>query len=207
MPSAREKDVPEGAPLRRIGVFGGSFDPIHIGHLAIAQEALWQCGLDIVLFMVTAHPPHKKEPNAPVRDRLQMVEVAIKGEPHFRVSRMEIERGGASYTAETLKQLGELYPEASFFLIVGADSAMDFSSWKNPEAVIEMANVVIAPRPGFDLSQMEPSLRAKSQVFQSPTIELSSTMIRKRLREGRPVRFLVPEIVERYIRECGLYSD
>ena len=207
MPSTREKDISEDAALKRIGVFGGSFDPIHIGHLAIAQEALWQCELDIVLFMVTARPPHKKEPVAPVRDRLRMVGSAIEGEPHFRVSQMEIERGGASYTAETLKQLGELYPEASFYLIVGADSAVDFSSWKNPEAVIAMANIVVAPRPGFDLSRMEPSLKGKARVFESPTIELSSTMIRNRLREGRPIRFLVPETVERYIRERGLYSD
>ncbi len=207
MPSTREKDISEDAALKRIGDFGGSFDPVHIGHLAIAREALSQCELDIVLFMVTAHPPHKKEPDAPVEDRLRMVESAIEGEPHFRASRMEIERGGASYTAATLEQLGKLYPEAAFYLIVGADSAVDFSSWKNPEAVIAMANIVIAPRPGFDLSQMEPSLKGKARVFESPTIELSSTMIRNRLREGRPIRSLVPETVERYIRERGLYSD
>jgi nicotinate-nucleotide adenylyltransferase len=92
-------------------------------------------------------------------------------------------------------------------VIVGADSAIDFSSWKNPNAVIEMANVVIAPRPGFNLSKMEPRLQGKAQVFQSPTLELSSTMIRSRLHEGGPVRFLLPEAVERYIREHGLYSD
>jgi len=193
--------------LKRIGVFGGSFDPIHIGHLAIAQEALWQCELDIVLFMVAAIPPHKRAPEVSAEHRLRMVELAIEGEPAFRPSRIEMERGGASYTAETLAELHRTYPEATLFLIVGADSAIDFSCWKDPNAVIEMANVVIAPRPGFNLSKMEPRLQGKAQVFQSPTLELSSTMIRDRLREGRPVRFLVPETVEQYIRKHGLYCD
>jgi len=196
----------EKPAAKRIGVFGGSFDPIHIGHLAIAQEALWQCELSEVLFVVTAHPPHKKEPAAPVEDRLRMVELAIEGEPAFRASRMEIDRGGASYTLDTLTQLRRENPDTSLFLIVGADSAIDFSSWKEPDAVIEMANVAIAPRPGFDLSKMEPRLQGKAQVFHSPTLELSSTMIRERLRERRPIRFLVPEAVERYIRERGLYA-
>lgn len=197
----------ENTKLKRIGVFGGSFDPIHIGHLAIAQEALWQCNLDRVLFMVAAVPPHKKAPEASVEHRLKMVELAVEAEPAFLPSRIEIDRGGASYTAETLEELHRTYPDATFYLIVGADSAIDFSSWKDPNAVIEMANVVIAPRPGFNLSQMEPRLQGKAQVFQSPILELSSTMIRKRVHEKKPFKFLVPEIVERYIREHSLYSD
>ncbi len=192
--------------LKKIGVFGGSFDPIHIGHLAIAQEARWQFGLDVVLFMVTAHPPHKKEPEAPVEHRLKMVESAIEDEPYFESSRIEIERGGDSYTAETLRQLRKMYPQASLYLIVGSDSAIDFSTWKNPEEVIEMANVVIASRPGFDLSLMEPRLKGKAEISRFPALELSSTTIRERLRSGRPIRFLVPEVVERYICEHGLYS-
>jgi nicotinate-nucleotide adenylyltransferase len=192
--------------LKKIGVFGGSFDPIHIGHLAIAQEARWQFELDVVLFMVTAHPPHKKEPEAPVEHRLRMVESAIEDEPYFEPSRIEIERGGDSYTAETLRQLRKMYPQASLYLIVGSDSAIDFSTWKNPEEVIEMANVVIASRPGFDLSLMEPRLKGKADISRFPALELSSTTIRERLRSGRPIRFLVPEVVERYIREHGLYS-
>jgi len=203
----RDGDAAAPKKSRRIGVFGGSFDPIHIGHLAIAQEALWQCDLDIVLFIVTAHPPHKKKPEASVEHRLKMVEIAIGDEPDFHPSLIEIERGGASYTAETLNQLRHMYPEAAFYLIVGADSAIDFSTWKDPESVIEMAKIVVAPRPGFDLSQMEPKLRGKAEVFKCPTLELSSTMIRRRLNDGQPIRFLVPKSVERYIREHGLYSN
>jgi len=210
--SGTEKNMEQasGSPRpdqpRKIGVFGGSFDPIHIGHLAIAQEARWQFGLDVVLFMVTAHPPHKKEPEAPVEHRLRMVESAIENEPYFEPSRIEIERGGDSYTAETLRQLRRIYPQASLYLIVGSDSAIDFSTWKNPEEVIEMANVVIASRPGFDLSRMEPRLKGKAEISRFPALELSSTTIRERLRSGRPIRFLVPEVVERYICEHGLYS-
>ncbi len=204
--SAGKREPSEKGPPERIGVFGGSFDPIHIGHLAIAHEALRQCDLDVVLFIVTALPPHKKEPEAAVEHRLRMVEMAIEAEPRFRASRIEIERGGASYTAETLNQLRRTYSESSFYLIVGADSAIDFSMWKDPDSVIEMSRVVVAPRPGFDLSQIEPRLRGRAQVFQAPMIDLSSTMIRDRLRDGQPIEFLVPDAVERYIREHGLYS-
>jgi nicotinate-nucleotide adenylyltransferase len=193
--------------VKRLGILGGSFDPIHLGHLMIAQEALWQCKLDAILFVVTANPPHKRAPEADVEDRFRMVELAVSGEPAFEPSRIEIERGGESYTAETLRELRRIYPNASFCLIVGADSVLDFSVWKEPEAVIDMAQVAVAPRPGFDLSKMEPRLQGKTVVFQSPTLALSSTMIRKRLHEGKPVRFLVPDVVEKYIRERGLYSD
>lgn len=190
---------------RRIGVFGGSFDPIHTGHLEISREAFRQCRLDMVLFVVAAIPPHKKAPKIPVERRLEMVELAIANEPGFHASRIEIERGGPSYTAETLRELRGEYAEASFFLIVGADSAIDFSSWKNPQAVIEMSNIVVAPRPGFDSSTMEPRLRSKSIILESPELDISSTTIRKRLREGKSIEALVPPSVEEYIRARGLY--
>ncbi len=197
---ARRQSAPE-----RIGVFGGSFDPIHIGHLEISREALRQCKLDMVLFVVAAIPPHKKTPEVPVARRLEMVELAIADEPDFHASRIEIQRGGPSYTAETLRELRGGYAEASFFLIVGADSAIDFSLWKSPDVVIEMANVVIAPRPGFDPSTMEPRLRSKALVLESPELDISSTVIRKRLREGKSIEALVPAVVDRYIRAHDLY--
>lgn len=191
----------------KIGVFGGSFNPIHMGHLIIAEEARWQCDLETVLFIVTAHPPHKKEPRVDAESRFKMVEMAIDNEPDFRPSRIEIDRGGNSYTEETLKELQAAYPGADLYLIVGADSVLDFSAWKNPEAVIDMSHVVVVPRPGFDLSQMEPSLRAKVRVLEGPAVEISSTMIRQRLRENKTVRFLIPDKVERYIQEQRLYRD
>lgn len=191
----------------RLGILGGSFDPIHIGHLVIAEEARWQCDLETVLFVVTARPPHKKRPEASPDDRFKMVEMAIDGEPGFRPSSIEIERGGNSYTEDTLRELQRLHPDAVLYLIVGSDSVLEFSEWRNPEAVIEMAELIVAPRPGFDLSQVEPRLREKIHTLQSPALPFSSTFIRKRLREGRPIRFLVPEAIERFIRDRRLYSD
>jgi nicotinate-nucleotide adenylyltransferase len=135
-----------------------------------------------------------------------MVEMATGAISGFRPSRIEIERGGNSYTAETLKELRRVHPDAAMHLIVGSDSVIDFSDWRNPEAVIEMAEIVVAPRPGFDLAQMEPRLRGKARVLDAPMVSLSSTMLRERLHNGKPIRFLVPEPVERYIREHGLYS-
>ena len=191
----------------RIALYGGSFDPIHMGHLIIAEEARWQCDLETVLFVVTAHPPHKKEPRVDAESRLKMVEMAIDSEPGFRPSRIEIDRGGSSYTEETLKELQGTYPGADLYLIVGADSVLDFSAWRNPEAVIDMSNVVVIPRPGFDLSKMEPSLRGKVRILEGPAVEISSTMLRQRLRENKPVRFLIPDKVGRYIQEKRLYRD
>lgn len=188
-------------------MLGGSFDPPHIGHLIIAEEARWQCELDTILFMVTSHPPHKSEPEAAPEDRFRMVELAIEGMPSFSPSRMEIDRGGSSYTAQTLKELHRLYPKASLYLIIGADSVLDLSAWKNPDAVVEMANLVVAPRPGFDLSQMEPRLQDKTHVLETPTVAISSTLVRRRLHGGESIRFLVPDAVERYIREHKLYSN
>ena len=191
----------------RIGLLGGSFDPPHMGHLMIAEEARWQCNLDIILFMVTSHPPHKGEPEAGPEERFRMVEIAIDGISDFSPSRMEIDRGGSSYTAQTLKELHRLHPDSSMYLIVGADSVLDLSAWKDPDAVVQMAKLVVAPRPGFDLSHMEPRLQDKTYVLESPTVMISSTLIRRRVRRGEPIRFLVPEAVERYIREHRLYSD
>jgi len=191
----------------RIGMLGGSFDPPHIGHLIIAEEARWQCEVETVLFMVTSHPPHKSEPEAAPEDRFRMVELAIEGMPAFRPSRMEIDRGGSSYTAQTLKELHRLYPEASLYLIIGADSVLDLSAWKNPDAVVEMAHLVVAPRPGFDLSRMEPRLRDRTHVLDTPSVAISSTLVRRRLHKGESIRFLVPDAVERYIHEHGLYSN
>ncbi|GAB4342904.1 MAG: nicotinate-nucleotide adenylyltransferase [Candidatus Abyssubacteria bacterium] len=189
----------------KLGIMGGTFDPIHIGHLIIAEEARWQCGLDTVLFIVTRQPPHKKAPEAGAEDRFKMVELATGAVQGFRPSRIEIERGGNSYTAETLRELKRIHPDAAMYLIVGSDSVIDFSDWKNPDAVIEMAEVVVAPRPGFDLAQMEPRLRGKARVLDAPTFSISSTMLRERLHNGKPIRFLVPEPVERYIQERRLY--
>jgi len=189
-----------------IGILGGTFDPIHIAHLIIAQEALWQCQLDTILFMATAQPPHKKAPEASAEDRFRMVELALEQAPDFRPSRLEIERGGNSYTVQTLRELRRLYPGASHRWIVGGDSILEFSTWEDPDDVIKLANLIVAPRPGFDLSKMDPALNGRVHILHAPLVSISSTEIRQRLHEGKPIRFLVPDAVERYIRERKLYT-
>ncbi|RJP16074.1 MAG: nicotinate-nucleotide adenylyltransferase [Candidatus Abyssobacteria bacterium SURF_5] len=191
----------------KIGILGGTFDPIHIGHLVIAQEALWQCELDRVLFMVTAQPPHKKAPRARAEDRYNMVELALQGITEFQPSRLEIERGGNSYTVQTLHELHRLYPAASHYWIVGGDSILEFQTWEDPEDVIRLANLIVAPRPGFDLSKVDPALRNKIIVLDAPQVDVSSTQIRRRITEKQPVRFLLPKIVEEYIYGHRLYLE
>jgi nicotinate-nucleotide adenylyltransferase len=190
----------------KIGVLGGTFDPIHIGHLIIAQEALWQCGLDRVLFMVTAQPPHKKAPKAGAEDRYAMVELALNGTRGFQPSRLEIERGGNSYTVQTLHELHRVYPEAAHYWIVGGDSLLEFRMWEDPDDVIRLANLIVAPRPGFDLSKVDPALGGKVIVLDSPQVGISSTEVRRRIQEGAPVRFLIPRVVEEYIYGHRLYT-
>jgi nicotinate-nucleotide adenylyltransferase len=190
----------------KIGILGGTFDPIHIGHLIIAQEALWQCGLDRVLFMVTALPPHKKEPRATAKARYEMVELALDGMREFQPSRLEIDRGGSSYTVQTLRELHRLYPESAHYWIVGGDSILEFQTWEDPGDVIALANLIVAPRPGFDLSKVDAALENKIILLNnSPQVNISSTELRKRLREGAPVRFLIPKVVEEYIYGHRLY--
>jgi nicotinate-nucleotide adenylyltransferase len=189
----------------KIGILGGTFDPIHIGHLIIAQEALWQCRLDCVLFMVTARPPHKRAPEAVAEHRYKMVELAIEKRKGFRPSRLEIERGGNSYTVQTLRELQRLYPDASHYWIVGGDSILEFKTWEDPEDVIRLANLIVAPRPGFDLSGVDPALNGRITILDTPQIDISSTTIRKRIHEGRPIGFLIPAQVEDYIQRNRLY--
>lgn len=190
----------------KIGILGGTFDPIHIGHLIIAQEALWQCRLDCVLFMVTACPPHKSPPEAEARDRCRMVELAVAGVKGFEPSRLEIERGGNSYTVQTLRELHRLYPDASHWWIVGGDAILEFETWEDPGDVMRLANLIVAPRPGFDLSGIDPALEDKITVLDAPQVDVSSRAIRRRVHEGKPIGFLVVGEVEQYIRSHRLYT-
>jgi nicotinate-nucleotide adenylyltransferase len=189
----------------KIGILGGTFDPIHLGHLVIAQEALWQCQLDRVLFMVTAQPPHKKAPKAAAEDRYSMVELALDGMKEFQPSRLEIERGGNSYTVQTLRELHRIYPDAAHYWIVGGDSILEFHTWEDPEDVVKLANLIVAPRPGFDLAKIDLALQGKVILLDAPQVSVSSTELRSRVREGAPIRFLVPKVVEEYIYGHRLY--
>lgn len=188
----------------KIGIFGGTFDPIHRGHLLLAQQARNQYQLDKVLFIPAKTPPHKTDQSdlTPAPHRFRMVELALKDYPEFELCDRELNRPGISYTIDTLRDLRKQYPGDSFFLILGSDAASEFSTWKQPDEIIKMAQVLVALRPGFSL----PS-QTNFQTIAMPPVPLSSTEIRERLAAGKiPGDKALPAEVEQYIRRMNLYK-
>jgi nicotinate-nucleotide adenylyltransferase len=201
--------------VKTIGVLGGTFDPIHIGHLILAEEVRDRAALDRVLLVPAARAPHKARlPEAPASARLRMAEVAVEGHERFEVSPLEIERGGISYTLDTVSALLELHPDAELAFLLGADGLPDLPSWHRVDHLLERVRFLIATRPGYALSafdELVPALgerivnQLRRDAVEIPPIGVSSTEIRERVRAGRSVRFLVPPGVERVIEEHGLY--
>jgi nicotinate-nucleotide adenylyltransferase len=187
---------------------GGTFDPIHIAHLIIAEVALEQCGLDRVLFVPSARPPHKHEDGvSSIEDRIAMVRVAIEGNPRLGLSDIETRRKGKSYTIETIRELkAALGPNERICFIMGADSLTQLSSWKAPEHLLDEVQIVVVRRPGVNERETDPAALEKILILDSPLMEISSSDIRRRAGEGRSIRYLVPPAVESYIREKNLYS-
>lgn len=192
-------------PLR-IGIFGGTFDPIHLAHLEVARAAREAVNLDKVLFVVSARPPHKKnETAADPEQRLAMVEAALNGDGVFESCRIEIDRAGPSYTADTLDQVQTLYPNGRLFLIVGEDSMMDIPKWREPERILARATLLVVPRPGFDHEYPE-LLRGHFKLLPFKEHEISSTEIRRRLASGQSTEDLLPSGVREVIDREGLYG-
>ncbi len=185
---------------------GGTFDPIHNGHLLLAQFMHERFNLDSVLFIPAADPPHKDHRHniQGAADRWRMVELAIEGTEHFRACRVELDRTGKSYTVDTLRELRHDEPGAELFLIVGADNVADMTSWQNPREILELCTVVAGSRL-TNGQEADPVLVAQMQLVETPIVEFSSTEIRRRLREGLSIRWMVPEKVEMYIRSQALY--
>lgn len=182
----------------RIGVFGGTFDPVHVGHLAIALAAIEAVPLDRVVFVPARRSPLKRTaPVASEADRVAMLERAVEGEPRFAVSRAELERPAPSYTVDTLEPLA---PEGRLFLILGADAVADLDRWKDPARIRALATLVVARRPGAP----EPA-SAGAIVLEAPKMDISARELRARAARGRSLRYLVPDAVWRYIEERGLY--
>lgn len=183
--------------MTRIGIFGGTFDPVHVGHLAIANAALDELGLERVVFVPARRSPLKREgPVAGAPDRLAMLAAATAHEPRFEVSTVELDRDHPSYTVETLETLkhrGELY------LILGSDAYADFDRWREPERIRSLATIVLAARPGA------PNAPRGARVLDSPLMDISSRELRSRAARGRSLRYLVPEAALRYIEEHRLY--
>ena len=199
----------------RIGVFGGSFDPIHLGHLILAENCREQANLDQVLFMPCAMSPHKLDgAHGTDRQRLEMLDLAIGGHREFIRSDMEIKRGGVSYTVDTLRELETAQPENEWFFLMGADSLESFSTWREPGEILKLAKPIVVSRPGsepVDLGLLEgvssaqyvESIRELS--VESPLIDISSSNIRERVASSQSIRFLVPRSIEQYIVTQKLY--
>jgi nicotinate-nucleotide adenylyltransferase len=201
--------------MQRIGVFGGTFDPVHVAHLIMAEQCREQGRLDQVWFVPAARPPHKEgRPRTPFAQRVEMLALAIAGQPAFRVEELEKDRPGPSYTADTLAELHRRHPEVALFLLVGSDTLADLPHWHEPMRVLETAGLLIWPRPNSPVPPVEalraglnlpPSLPRDYQVMHGPLIDISSSDLRLRAREGRSLRYLVARAVECYIREKHLY--
>ena len=200
----------------RIGVFGGTFDPIHLGHLVLAEQCREQCELDEVWFVPAALPPHKQDAViSPAKIRSEMIEFAISGNPQFKLSRIELDRVGPSYTVTTLEQLHAEDPARELFLLVGADSIRDMWTWREPQRILELATIVAVNRgrdtpEGTEAQQkLIDSLAGIStsqlRFVQMPGIDVSATDIRRRVAAGQSIRYLVSRAVEMYIRESRIY--
>lgn len=196
-----------GIDLPRLGVLGGTFDPVHNGHLIIAEALREKLDLVQVLFLLSARPPHKSSPAlASWQDRLHMIQLALKGNPHFQASDIEIERDGLSYTVESIEQLELRYGKKYRILfVVGADSILEIFTWREPQRLLASRSLVVVPRPGFDLNDLDPEVAKGVTVIQTPLIEISSTDIRRRVRDGRSIQYLVPSEVASYIHRQNLY--
>lgn len=188
--------------MKKIGLLGGTFNPPHIGHLIMANEVFHALDLDEVRFMPNAQPPHKQMPgDATNEQRAKMVELAIKDMPHFKLELFEMERGGISYTFETMQALRKQEPDVCFYFIIGGDMIDTLDTWHQIDELVELVHFVGVKRPG---TKAETTYDV--QMVEAPELDLSSTFIRKRLQTGRPLDYLLPHAVESYIREEGLYG-
>lgn len=191
---------------RRIGVYGGTFDPIHLAHIEVARAARDAANLDLVLIVVSARPPHKKDHTAATPEqRLEMVNAAVRDEPSIESCRIEIDRAGPSYTVDTLDALRARYPDAEWFLVVGEDSLIDLPKWRSPERILDRARLLVVPRPGID-SPPPAALEGRFDVLPFREHEISSTEIRRRLAAGESTDDLLPPRVRDVIDREGLYG-
>jgi len=195
----------------RLGVLGGTFDPPHYGHLALAEAAREQLNLSRVLFVPAGEPPHKPgRPITPAHHRAAMVEAAIADNPAFVLSRVDLDRPGPHYTVDMLTLLEREYPRGILFFLMGSDSLVEFPTWRDPAGIIRKAVLAVMNRPGYLvdwnlLEQAVPGIRGRVVFLDAPLLDISASDLRRRAREGHSLRYLVPPPVEAYIREHGLY--
>jgi nicotinate-nucleotide adenylyltransferase len=196
----------------RVGILGGTFNPPHLGHLVCAQEAYIQLDLERVLFIPARTPPHKpveEEPGA--EHRLELCRLAVQDDERFEVSELEMKREGPSYTVDTLSELHSNAPENDLYLIVGGDVAAGLPEWHEPERVLSLATLGVAKRRGTPRESVEAALQHleggdRTEFFRMPRIGVSSTLVRRRVESGEPIRYIVPDSVADYIQEHDLYG-
>ena len=201
---------------RRVGIMGGTFDPIHIGHLMLAERAYEQFELDTVLFLPAGNPPHKhgRTGGAEDEDRVAMVALAIRDNPHFSLDAEEMRRSGDTYTFETLLALREAHPDTDYYFIIGADSLFALGTWKNPQIVCRNCTLLAAVRDHASRERMEREIErlrrrygADIRLLDTPDMEISSTELRDRARRGQSLRYYVPDAVRDYITKFDVYQD
>lgn len=203
---------------RRVGILGGTFDPIHYGHLVIAEEAYASLALTEMVFIPAGQPPHKPgKPITEVSQRLAMLELAIASNPHFSISRVDLERSGPSYTVETLRLLRKEWgTEIALYFVIGWDSLEELLTWHDPAGILaQLTYLVAVHRPGHmevagyheSLETRLPGVKQRLLTVEAPQLDISATDLRQRVTDGRPIKYQVPETVEHYIREHGLYKN
>ena len=200
--------------VRRLGIMGGTFDPPHYGHLFAALEAAHVLSLERVLFIPTAQPPHKvSDPVTAAEHRAAMIGLSIADNPRFELSNLELERGGLSYTIQTARELHRRHPDAELHFIVGMDSLAELPTWYEPAAILKIARLAAVYRSGVeevDLRKLEtqvPGAQARISIIPMPGLDISSTDLRERIRDGRPIRYLVPDPVVDYVAEHAIYRE
>lgn len=194
--------------MTKIGIFGGTFNPPHMGHLIVCQSILTQLGLQKILLIPSSVSPHKQDKRlAPAPLRLDMTKLAAQDNPNFEVSDIEISRGGVSYTVDTLKLIRNQYLGTSLYLIIGVDNWMEFKTWRQPSEILDMATLVIMNRPGFSKTTGERIIDKNIKFVDVPFIGISGTMIRLDIKSGRSIKYLVPKAVEQFIHDHALFND
>ncbi len=197
--------------MRRLGIMGGTFDPIHYGHLRMAEEARQAYALDQVVFVPNGQPPHKTHTRlSSAEDRYQMAKLATASNPHFDCSRVEIDRDGPSYTLDTVRHFRQEYSELdALYFITGADAILQILTWHQPENLVQQCEFIAATRPGFDLEHFTqvapPEFLQRVSFLTIPGLDISSTDLRRRVQEGRSIKYLTPESVEEFVLERRLY--
>jgi nicotinate-nucleotide adenylyltransferase len=211
MSAASELDQAAGS-IRRLGVIGGTFDPPHYAHLVLAETARVQLALERVLFLPAGQPPHKAaRPVAAAEHRAAMVAAAIADNPAFQLSRADLDRPGPHFTVETLGLLQREYPQAEIFFLIGGDSLAEMYRWRDPAGIVRQVRLAVMERPGWEpdldrLATIAPGIRERLVWLDVPSLDISSTDLRRRLRAGLPLRYLVPPAVEAYICDHDLHS-